>query len=260
MAIRQTVKWNRQKWDVEYPWTDGGDAWSERWGSPEKQWHGSILPRIRTFLPAKTCLEIAPGYGRWTRFLKDVCDRLILVDLSSRCITACEQRFADCTHLSYFVNDGTSLEMVPDNSIDFAFSFDSLVHAESDVLEAYLSQLAAKLTPDGVGFLHHSNVGQYRARLWYRRLPVVRSILRRTGAVDLYPHYRALSVTATRFEQIARGAGLQCISQELVNWSSDQLSDCMSTFTRAGGRWSSPNRVTENPHFMDEAQRIREAP
>ena len=50
--------------------------------------------------------------------------------------------------------------MVEDGSIDFVFSFDSLVHVEADVLDAYLDQLARKLTPDGVGFIHHSNMGR----------------------------------------------------------------------------------------------------
>ena len=158
----QSVKWNRLTWDVDYSWADGGDNWSEPWGGPEKQWRGAILPRIRAFVPARTCLEIAPGHGRWTQFLKDLCDQLIVVDLSSSCITACEQRFADCPNIRYHVNDGRSLAMLPDGSIDFAFSFDSLVHAEADVLESYLQQLALKMTNDGVGLIHHSNLGQYK--------------------------------------------------------------------------------------------------
>ena len=58
---------------------------------------------------------------------------------------------------------------------------------------------------------------------------------------------------------MARRAGLQCISQELVNWYSLRLSDCLSAFTRTGSRWSRPNQIRYNPYFMDEAQRIKEA-
>ena len=68
-------------------------------------------------------------------------------------------------HISYHVNDGKSLAMVPDESVNFAFSFDSLVHADLDVLRAYLVELRNKLSPDGVAFLHHSNIGAY-ARRW----------------------------------------------------------------------------------------------
>ena len=32
--------------------------------------------------------------------------------------------------------------MIPDASIDFVFSFDSLVHAEADVIQAYLGDAA----------------------------------------------------------------------------------------------------------------------
>ena len=49
--------------------------------------------------------------------------------------------------------------MVDDESIDFAFSADSLVHADLDVIAAYLSELARTLRPNGVGFIHHSNLG-----------------------------------------------------------------------------------------------------
>jgi ubiquinone/menaquinone biosynthesis C-methylase UbiE len=258
MATRQSVEWNRLAWDVRYPWIDRGDSWSERWGGPEKQWHGSILPRICAFLPAHTCLEIAPGYGRWTQFLKDACAHLIVVDLSNRCITACRERFANCSHIDYFVNNGRSLAMIPDESVDFAFSFDSLVHVEIDVLQSYLQELARKLTKDGIGFIHHSNLGEYKAQLWYRRVPLLRSALKRIGPSDTRTGYRTFSVTAAKFEEIARRAGLRCISQELINWNSHRLSDCLSTFTPLGSRWLGPNEIRRNPHFVDEARRIRE--
>ena len=147
--------------------------------------------------------------------------------------------------------------MIPNESVDFAFSFDSLVHVEADVLEAYLQQLAFKLTKDGVGFIHHSNLGQYKRQLWYRRVPLLRSILERTRLATP-TGYRTFSVTAAKFEEIARHAGLQCISQELINWCSPRLSDCLTLFTRNGSRWSRPNQIRRNPHFMDEARRIRE--
>jgi hypothetical protein len=53
--------------------------------------------------------------------------------------------------------------MIPDESVDFTFSFDSLVHVEADVLEVYLQQLASAMTKDGVGFIHESNLGSTRA-------------------------------------------------------------------------------------------------
>ena len=131
----------------------------------ESLWWFVLYPRIHRFLPATGILEIAPGYGRWTQFLRNQCRSLIAVDISEKCIEHCKARFGSDDHIKYYVNDGTSLAAVPDGSIDFVFSFDSLVHAEKDVIEEYLLQLARKLTPNGVGFLHHSNIGAYPNRL-----------------------------------------------------------------------------------------------
>ncbi len=63
-------------------------------------------------------------------------------------------------------------------------------------------------------------------------------------------------MTAATFEQLACRAGLPCMSQEMINWGSQRLIDCCSTFTRHGSRWSRPNRVRRNAGFMKE---VREA-
>ena len=142
-----SVETNKSVWGDDYAWPQRGDEWSAPWGSATTQWHCVILPRIRTFLPASTVLEIAPGYGRWTQFLQPEAQRLIVVDLSESCIEACKSRFAEATNISYHVNDGKSLAMVVDESVDFAFSFDSLVHADLDVLRAYLSGTQQEAVP-----------------------------------------------------------------------------------------------------------------
>src|SRR5207253_6202315 len=79
---------------MKYDWQEAGEEWSVPWGSSAAQWAGTILPRISDCLPTGTILEIAPGFGRWTHYLKDYCDELWAVDKSSECIEACIQRFA----------------------------------------------------------------------------------------------------------------------------------------------------------------------
>ncbi|MFN7926786.1 MAG: class I SAM-dependent methyltransferase [Blastocatellia bacterium] len=158
-----SIEHNQFLWNQHYDWSQAGEEWSAGWGDSKTQWEGSLLPRIKSFVPTGTILEIAPGFGRWTQFLKDLCDNLLVVDLSAKCLDACRARFATDTHIRYHLNDGKSLAMIPDASVDFVFSFDSLVHAEAEVLEAYVQQLARKLKPQGVGFIHHSNLGAYPA-------------------------------------------------------------------------------------------------
>jgi len=101
-------------------------------------------------------LEIAPGHGRWTQFLQDHCTSLIGVDLATTCVSECRSKFKSDPRLHFEVGDGRKLPMVTDASIDFAFSFDSLVHAEADILESYASELARVLKPNAIAFLHHS--------------------------------------------------------------------------------------------------------
>lgn len=137
---------NRRIWDRDYDWQRAGEEWSDAWGV-EPQWYGTIYPRIHAFVPEPTILEIAPGHGRWTAFLKDLCRTLVLLDLSDRCIEACKLRFEKSPHLVYHVNDGRSLDMLDDSSIDFACSFDSLVHADREVLESYVEQLLEEADP-----------------------------------------------------------------------------------------------------------------
>ena len=252
-----SVDWNIQKWDERYHWNDGGDNWSRFYGGPAMQWRLTLLPRILPFVPAPSILEIAPGFGRWTHFLKDLCEHLTVVDLSQKCIESCKERFADSSSITYHTNDGRSLAMIPDDSIDFVISVDSLVHVEEDVIAAYLDQLAVKMTKDAVGFIHHSNLGEH-ARL-YRFMRSNSLVYGVCKALGFGPNGgdRALSMTAARFDALAEAAGLQCIGQEMISWGrTRRLNDCFSLFTRRGSRWERPNVVVRNPYFRRESRRV----
>jgi SAM-dependent methyltransferase len=253
------VSENRLTWNTPSSWSARGDEWSGPWGGTELLWYGTLLPRLHAFLPASTILELGPGHGRWTQYLKEVADRLVLVDLAEACIAACRERFGADGNISYHVNDGRSLDMVPDRSIDLVFSFDSLVHAEADVLETYLSQLATKLTPDGVGFIHHSNMGAYRRAAGLARMVpegLRRALTKRRLLVNLYA-WRAESTTAELFAVLCKRAGLVCTAQEKIRWEYGRgLTDVISLFTVPGSRWERRNVVVENPGFMEEAARL----
>ncbi len=278
-----SVSENRAFWDSDHGWMHAGDIWSSMWGSPEAQWHGTILPRIYHFLPAQTILEIATGMGRWTQFLLDSCDRFIGVDLAARCVEACRTRFVSCEHASFFQNDGRTLGMVEDRSVDFAFTFDSLVHADEATLSSYVKELARTLTPDGVAFIHHSNLGSYgplgRFLAGLRsRLPQAhgrpsdhhtpsgvrvdahartRNYLWRS-ALSLSPNWRDPGPSAAKFAAVCEQAGLHCIGQELVPWDSGHyLIDCFSTVARMGSKWDRPLRVVRNPKFVSEGRSVR---
>jgi hypothetical protein len=181
-------------------------------------------------------LEIAPGFGRWAQFLIQYSDTFIGVDLAPKCVDACRRRFADHATATFEVNDGHSLPMVSALSVDFAFSFDSLVHAEAEAINGYLTELASVIAPQGVAFVKAlARVGIYRSISW-----------------------RAESVSASHFAELCQKAGLRCVGQELINWAGGVvLLDSFSIVTRPGSPWDHANLVVKNRLFRSEARSIR---
>jgi SAM-dependent methyltransferase len=230
---------NAAYWNGGFHWRHGGDEWSNWWGGPGPEWSVTVYPRIKEFLPVERLLEIAPGYGRWTEFLRHHCEELIGIDLSEQCVEACRHRFWSDPKLSFQVNDGKSLRAVEDGTVEFVFSFDSLVHAELDVMDAYLPELARVLSDDGVAFLHHSNMGAYAPEEVGGRIP----------------HWRGGSVSAESVAQSAADAGLVCFKQELITWGADHqfLSDSFSWIAHAGSPRDRSRKVVVNSGFMKEA-------
>jgi len=243
-----SIEENKQSWETEYDWPQSGDEWSGSWGSPRAQWEGCILPRIFPFLRGRV-LEIAPGHGRWTQFLRAHCASLIGVDLAPACVEHCKRRFREDAKLDFQVNDGLTLPMAGDASIDFAFSFDSLVHAESDAISSYVSELARVLKPGGAAFIHHSNLGGIRRSLWDK-------IKRRISGIAYQQHWRAPSMSADKMREFTERSGMSCLQQELIPWGDGWplLIDCMSILINAPGKECV---VIENHRFMEEAAAIK---
>jgi hypothetical protein len=233
------LSWNKLTWNGTYNWEAGGEEWSVPWGGSEAQWFGCIYPRIHGFLPADRVLEIAPGFGRWTKFLLPATKIEYLgIDISEECVNRCRDIFRDVDKALFYPNDGLSLNMVPDEMFDFVFSFDSLVHAEIDVLEAYIPQILKKLRCNGVAFIHHSN--------WLN-----------SGETGENPHNRAVSVSAEAVAQLVQESGGILLIQEVLNWEHMRpCIDCFSVFSRADSHFRTVIGIIHNPRFTDEASII----
>lgn len=243
-------------WNNVYDWSRyQGDEWSARWGGADVQWYWSIYPRLRQHLPAATILEIGCGHGRWSKYLKEHCQHLILLDLSERCVHACRERLGT-EGVSYRVGNGRNIPSVEDESVDFVFSFETLVLVEADVLSDYLQELRRVLKPNATAFLHHSNIGVYP--YYFRFKDMVpkkwRRPLKRAGLLD-YDEMRATSVTAAWFEKEAQRLGFSCLSQELIPWGGKRLIDSFSIIKK--GLSERPNQVIANPNFIKRAYEIQ---
>lgn len=234
---------NKRHWSADFRWGDGGNVWSRPWGSVSFQWHCTLLPRLHRRLPTRRILEIGCGYGRWTQYLKDLCQELIVIDVLDQCIGACKTRFHLASNITYHLTDGLSLDMVDDRAIDLVFSFDSLVHADRPVMGHYVTQLGRILRDDGMAFLHHSNLGEHIDAY-------------RAGQLEGDLHWRDPDVSADWVSRACDGSGLRCVTQEIVHWrNSSVMIDCISSIVRKEAFRDVPNQVVRNASFMDEARK-----
>jgi ubiquinone/menaquinone biosynthesis C-methylase UbiE len=224
-----TIEWNRQRWGSEYHWSVHGDEWSHSFGSAAAHWYAFILPRLHRFLPNAAAqesriVEIAPGHGRWTQFLLGHCKRLTAYDISESCLTYCRQRFSDSVEsgaAEFRLTNGLTLSE-SDDSVDLAFSFDSLVHVERDVMRSYLAHLQKCLKPGGFAFLQHSNLGAY-------------PLLHNYKSAGPY-NCRGTTVSTDTMQADANERGLLTLVQEGLNHETqhmnNELIDCISVIQK----------------------------
>jgi SAM-dependent methyltransferase len=224
------LAWNKATWDGAYDWRGRGHEWSGPWGGSAAMFYATVMPRIGGALPADSLLELAPGHGRVTAFLLRFCRRYRGIDLSEQCVAYCRGRFAFRPDAAFHTNDGLSLAAVAGEQFDLVVSFDSLVHADMPVFEAYVPQILTLLKPGGVAFLHHSNLAAY-------------------PSVAEFQH-RSTSVSAERVAGLVAGHGGRVLVQELFNGGPAVGYDCFTLFGRAEEHAQVETRKLFNPGLM----------
>jgi SAM-dependent methyltransferase len=234
------LQWNIETWGEQHDWSNEGEEWSEIWGGAEPQWFSAIYPRIHRFLPADAVLEIATGYGRWTKYLIPQSARYLGIDLSLNGINHCKEIFSRFKHASFVKNDGLSLAAARDGEFDFVFSFESLVHVEADVMTDYIAQTLQKLRRSGVAFFHHSNALEFAEQI-----------------SDPTPGFRARSVSGESVRKIIETHGGRLLIQELINWIGD-VPDCFTLFARRDYPSDAEPVILRNNQFYVETSVIRE--
>jgi ubiquinone/menaquinone biosynthesis C-methylase UbiE len=150
-VLENELKWNH------YSWERGENEWTQ-----SEQWKNSVIEHVMLAnIPADhVVLEIGPGFGRWTRNLIEISRHLIVVDVTEKCIAHCKSLFADKNNVEFHVNDGRSLDVVADDSVDFVWSYDVFVHIEPLDIEHYLCEFRRILKDDGLAIIHHGVVGK----------------------------------------------------------------------------------------------------
>jgi ubiquinone/menaquinone biosynthesis C-methylase UbiE len=136
-----------------------GDEWNDD-GTLERRRDNFYFDTLaaRWVNPNSTVLEVGPGGGKWTVRIAPLVKRLIALDVSEEMLNRTRQRCASLgiTNVEYILGNGHDFAPIPDNSIDFFFSFDVFVHIALEDTWPYALEMARVLAPGGVGACHHA--------------------------------------------------------------------------------------------------------
>jgi hypothetical protein len=131
--------------------------------SMEIQWSGLIWPLIKDFNFENT-LDFAAGYGRNSVLLASLAKHLYVVEANPDAVRQLEARFNtpdpnQCS-IQIIQNNGLDLRDISPNTITALYSFDSMVHFEKRLVEAYMPEFERVMAHGAYGFIHHSNFGR----------------------------------------------------------------------------------------------------
>lgn len=157
-----TIDWNRSWARNLIHHMKGGlgeGHYGDQWGDPESR--PDLVAVRRRFLepfidPDRVALEIGSGGGRWTRYLLAFRE-VICVELNPEMFGYLKDRFADPPHLQYVTTHGWDIPFVPENHVDFAFTFGVFVHLDLEIISGYVQSVRHVLRPGGRFVLQFSN-------------------------------------------------------------------------------------------------------
>ena len=118
-----------------------------------------IRPYITSDIVA---LEIGPGRGAWSKaILHRNCRKLYAVDIAEPEHTHFWEYVGKDPRAEYIVAADLSLPGVPDDSVDFFFSFGVFCHLKPEMCEEYLSSIYRKMKYGSRGFLMIADFDKY---------------------------------------------------------------------------------------------------
>ncbi|MGA2700834.1 MAG: class I SAM-dependent methyltransferase [Isosphaeraceae bacterium] len=191
------------------PYYDFAEPWMM------EQWSSFIWPMIAN-LDFSCVLDLAAGHVRNSVKLIEFAGRIVLVDINQENIDYCRERFRGDPRFTFIKNDGVSLTGVADESVSLVYSFDSMVHFDSDVVREYLKESHRVLKPGGSGFIHHSNYTGDPAGE-FMKAPGWRNFMSK----ELFAHY-------------CLKCELEVVEQKVIDWGDPRL-DCLSVFCKPIG-------------------------
>lgn len=161
-----TLEENR-KWADSYDWSRGGEEWTNDARSLRAidpgEWKNRLVTEmmLKYIRPGSVVLEMGAGAGRWTRILAQRCSRVLAADISEVALNNCKKNLADYQNIQYLLVGNGLPDEIPDESVDFIWSYDVFVHVNPNDTARYLAYFKGKLKPGGIAIIHHP--GEYRS-------------------------------------------------------------------------------------------------
>ena len=143
-----------------------GALYGMHWGDPDS--HSQLRVVVERYIkpyvdPAKTCVEIGPGGGRWTRYLLGF-KQIYAVDYFQELLDEFNKNFSTYSNITTVKNNGTDFPNIPDNSVDFLFSFGVFVHLDLEIIDSYLSNMRRLFHKDSLAFIQYSDKNKKEAQ------------------------------------------------------------------------------------------------
>jgi ubiquinone/menaquinone biosynthesis C-methylase UbiE len=181
-----SIEWNR-RWAqnlAQFREAHPALLYGAQWGDPEvrglrylvqrllrpKAAPGPLYKVVDRYLrpyvtPESAVLEIGSGGGRWTRYLV-AARRVVCVDINQEFFPLLSAKFPGAP-LEFYQSSGCELRGIDGDSIDFVFSFGTLVHIEPHDIRQYLDEIRRVLRPGAIAVVQYAEKSKPAAR----RLP-----------------------------------------------------------------------------------------
>jgi hypothetical protein len=156
--------------------------------------HVVYLMCVKPYVSTDTAvLEIGPGRGAWTKtFVSLGAKEIWALDAASAAHTHFHEYVGRHPNVHYVQVEDCRLEEVPDDSIDFFFTFGVFCHLPNEMVGEYIAHLAHKMRPGATGFMMIGDFTKYNA------CADAPDVLERLFSLRVYAAHRLLHRLARR--------------------------------------------------------------
>tara|TARA_Y100000588_G_scaffold394440_1_gene514962 strand:+ start:3032 stop:3787 length:756 start_codon:yes stop_codon:yes gene_type:complete len=94
-------------------------------------------------------LDLGCGYGRFVEFYAAIASFVYAIDVTDYIIDICKTKYAGIKNVAFIKNNGYSLEMIDDSSIDLVSCYTVFQHIPRKATQSYLKEFSRIIKPNG---------------------------------------------------------------------------------------------------------------